>query len=252
MEKPAMLVVVALLLLVLEVDGHAVDTASTQIMQAVRTRHPKPKRFSYYLRRMPTVPGQGFLRFDDEVGGTEGMPHAQLLYNTNHGADYGPYFVELVGISVGNTALPGVDASTFRRDPATGKGGTVLNVGTTGLVLVRAAYEALERALDELIRPIGLPRVSRPGFGFCLRGATAAFWFRMPILTLHFREPGAEVRLPPAMLFRLINRDACMTVVPGDITAIGAFPQIDRRFTFDLTSGVVFLARESCEQDTGR
>ncbi|KAK3160745.1 hypothetical protein QOZ80_1BG0063890 [Eleusine coracana subsp. coracana] len=256
MEKAVMLMVVGLLFLFLEqkhqVDGHAVDTAHTQIMQAVRARHPQ--RFSYCLRREPTVPGQrhGFLRFDGEVGSTHGIPHAQLLYNTDHAADYGPYFVELVGVSVGGTALAGVDAGTFHRDAATGKGGTVLDVGTTGLVLVRAAYEALEQAVLEHMRPIGLPHVSRPGYGFCLCGATAALWFRMPVVTLHLREPGAELRIPPARLFVPIDHDACMTLLPGDTTVLGALAQIDTRFTFDLSSGVVFFARENCELDTGR
>lgn len=233
-------------------DSLAVDTRQSEIMQVVRQH--RPKRFSYCLRRKARVPGQrhGFLRMDGEVPSTSGMAHTQLLYNANHAADYGPYYVELVGVSVKGKRLEGIDAATFRRDAATGSGGTVFDVGEPVLTMPQAAYEILERAVEKELRSVGLPRVSHPGYLFCLRGATGDFFRKhIPEVVLHFREPGADLRIPPSNLFSLIDQDTCMVVFPGHMTVIGTVPQLETRFTFDLTSGTVFFSPANCELDNG-
>lgn len=118
--------------------------------------------------------------------------------------------------------------------------------------MVRAAYHALERAVEQRLSSFGLPRVSHSGFPFCLRGATGKLWKNIPAVVLHFRGPGAEIVIPPSELFGLVGGDACMSVVPrDDIMVIGALPQVQTRFTFDLTSSTVFFAEDKCELDTG-
>jgi hypothetical protein len=181
-------IMATVLMALLVLDHHHQVASATmavsygQIMQLVRAH--RPQRFSYCMHAVSRT----FLRFDGEVPSTRGMRQVQLLCNANHVADYGPYyFVELVGVSVADRMLAGINANTISRDAATGMGGAVLDVGKVGTVMVRAAYNNLERAAEEHLQPIGLPRVSITGYSFCLQGETTALWRRIPTVTLHFR-----------------------------------------------------------------
>uniref|UniRef100_A0A6N2NDH2 Peptidase A1 domain-containing protein n=1 Tax=Salix viminalis TaxID=40686 RepID=A0A6N2NDH2_SALVM len=55
------------------------------------------------------------------------------------------YYVELLGISVGGTRVPGITASLFKLD-STGNGGVIIDSGTSVTRLTRPAYMALRNA----------------------------------------------------------------------------------------------------------
>ncbi|OEL17215.1 hypothetical protein BAE44_0021767 [Dichanthelium oligosanthes] len=147
------------------------------------------------------------------------------------------YLVRMVGVSVAGRRLPGIDAGTFAESRY--GGGTVIDLGTATMVMVEAAYRALERAVDEHVKHLRLARVSYGGYVFCLRlGGGGAnnkdddVWEHLPTVTLHLNddEPGVELLLRPQQMFVAVA--------------------VDTRFTFDLMEGAVYFAPEQCHLDS--
>ncbi|TVU23257.1 hypothetical protein EJB05_25611, partial [Eragrostis curvula] len=153
------------------------------------------------------------------------MPSVQLLYNANHAADYGPYFVQLAAVSVAGTLLRGINA-----------GRCWTSIGELQLVMVPAGG----------VRHPGARR----------GGAHAAAGAPTPSASAKRRrkrgrtDPGAELWLPATKLFSLSrDKELCFLVRPGDRTVIGGWPQENYRFTFDLDANAVFLRMENCRHD---
>ncbi|KAG6541984.1 hypothetical protein Mapa_016621 [Marchantia paleacea] len=100
------------------------------------------------------------------------------------------YYVEFLGLSVGGKRLQ-IAQEVFAIQSETGRGGTIIDSGTTVTNLEKRAFDALVRAFRSAV---SLPTaVSDSGFDLCFesRGRDLA---KFPTLTFHLRE--VDLHLP--------------------------------------------------------
>ncbi|KAK9910179.1 hypothetical protein M0R45_034151 [Rubus argutus] len=155
------------------------------------------------------------------------------------------YYIELLGISVGGTRVPGITASLFKLDPA-GNGGVIIDSGTSVTRLTRSAYSALRDSFRA-----GTTRLKRaPEFSlfdtcFDFSGKAEV---KVPTLVLHFR--GADVSLPATNY--LIPVDSSGTFcfafagTMGGLSIIGNIQQQGFRVVYDLAGSRVGFAPRGC------
>ncbi|CAI0389218.1 unnamed protein product [Linum tenue] len=155
------------------------------------------------------------------------------------------YYVELLGISVGGTRVPGIRAELFKLDPA-GNGGVIVDSGTSVTRLTRPAYVSLRDAFR-----VGAATLKRaPDFSlfdtcFDLSGKTEV---KVPTVVLHFR--GADVSLPAANY--LVPVDTAGTFcfafagTMGGLSIIGNIQQQGFRVVFDLAGSRIGFAPRGC------
>ncbi|XP_015968365.1 aspartyl protease family protein 2 [Arachis duranensis] len=156
------------------------------------------------------------------------------------------YYVELIGISVGGTAVRGVSASLFRID-ATGNGGVIIDSGTSVTRLTRPAYIALRDAYRA-----GASHLKRaPEFSlfdtcYDLSGQTSV---QVPKVVLHFR--GADVSLPASnYMIPVDNSGSFCFAFAGTMSGlsiIGNIQQQGFRVVYDLAGSRVGFAERGCE-----
>lgn len=161
------------------------------------------------------------------------------------------YYVELLGISVGGARVPGVLAADLRLDPATGKGGVIVDSGTSVTRLARPAYAALRDAF--MAGTSGLkPAASFSLFDTCydLRGMTEV---KVPTVVMHFRGAGGAVAdLPlPAENYLIpvtTNMVFCFAFAGTDsgISIIGNIQQQGFRVVFDGAGSRIGFAPRAC------
>jgi aspartyl protease family protein len=105
------------------------------------------------------------------------------------------YYVRLVGVSVGGARVPGVLESDLRLNPSTGRGGVIVDSGTSVTRLARPAYAALRDAFRGAAAGL---RLSPGGFSlfdtcYDLAGQKVV---KVPTVAMHFAG-GASAALPP-------------------------------------------------------
>ncbi|KAI4986484.1 hypothetical protein ZWY2020_019114 [Hordeum vulgare] len=214
-------------------------------------------RFSYCLPspRRGSPDHHTFLRFGNDVPGTQHMVSTQIMYMSyTSGQDYSGYFVNLVGVSVAGRPLHHI-GELFKRHmyPSGWTGGVVFDVGTPTMVMINTAYQKLNDAVVEHVRAaLGVAPVRHPGYRLCFR-ATPHLWGHLPTVTLKFAEENARLVLTPQRLFVAAGRDICLDVQPSlDFTIIGAMQQVDTRFVYDVSAGRIYFAPENaCHADAG-
>ncbi|KAK4769670.1 hypothetical protein SAY87_030202 [Trapa incisa] len=155
------------------------------------------------------------------------------------------YYVELLGISVGGTRVPGIAASLFKLDPS-GNGGVIVDSGTSVTRLTRLAYAALRDAFR-----IGASDLKRAAdfslFDTCydLSGKSEV---KVPTVVLHFR--GADVSLPASNYLIPVDTDGSFCFAfAGTMSAlsiIGNIQQQGFRVSFDLAGSRVGFAPRAC------
>ncbi|KAG2598885.1 aspartyl protease family protein 2-like [Panicum virgatum] len=158
------------------------------------------------------------------------------------------YYVRLVGISVGGARVPGVAESDLRLDPSTGRGGVIVDSGTSVTRLARPAYSALRDAFRGAAAGL---RLSPGGFSlfdtcYDLGGRRVV---KVPTVSMHFAG-GAEAALPPENY--LIPVDARGTFcfafagTDGGVSIIGNIQQQGFRVVFDGDGQRVGFAPKGC------
>ncbi|KAJ1258649.1 hypothetical protein BS78_10G091500 [Paspalum vaginatum] len=193
----------------------------------------------------------GFLRFGADVPRGPRYVTTSILPALDPGES--GFFVGVVGVSLGARRLDGIRPEMFARRED-GQGGCVVDLGAPLTVMVREAYDVVEEAVWSDLRRHGAERVRRPEYGLCVR-ASEAVKGRLQSLSLHFPEEKAVLVFSPRQLFLMLDdkqqgQIACLAMVPGRRTVIGAFQQMDTRFVFDLEDSKLSFASESCIQDT--
>ncbi|PRQ58485.1 putative nepenthesin [Rosa chinensis] len=155
------------------------------------------------------------------------------------------YYVELIGISVGGTRVPGITASLFKLDPA-GNGGVIIDSGTSVTRLTRSAYNSLRNAFRAGTTTLKrAPEFSLFDTCFDLSGKTEV---KVPTVVLHFR--GADVSLPATNY--LIPVDSSGTFcfafagTMGGLSIIGNIQQQGFRVVYDLAGSRVGFAPRGC------
>ncbi|XP_062200563.1 aspartic proteinase nepenthesin-1-like [Phragmites australis] len=193
---------------------------------------------------------QGFLRFGTDVPRNPRYRTTRILPALD--AHESMYYVSLVGISLGSRRLDRIRPETFARRKD-GQGGCVIDLGTPLTVMVQEAYRVVEEAVWSDLQRQRAERVKRPGYGLCVR-ATKAIKGRLQSLSLHFPEENAVLVFSPEQLFLMMNdkqgQIACLAMMPGRRTVIGALQQVDTRFVYDLKNSKLSFASESCSRDT--
>ncbi|OAY62155.1 aspartyl protease family protein 2 [Manihot esculenta] len=155
------------------------------------------------------------------------------------------YYVELLGISVGGTRVPGITASLFKLDQ-TGNGGVIIDSGTSVTRLTRPAYIALRDAFR-----VGATSLKKaPEFSlfdtcFDLSGQTEV---KVPTVVLHFR--GADVSLPASNYLIPVdsNGSFCFAFAGtmSGLSIIGNIQQQGFRVVYDLAGSRVGFAPRGC------
>ncbi|KAF8032437.1 hypothetical protein BT93_D1377 [Corymbia citriodora subsp. variegata] len=155
------------------------------------------------------------------------------------------YYVELLGISVGGTRVPGITASHFKLDPA-GNGGVIVDSGTSVTRLTRPAYIALRDAFR-----VGASSLKRaPDFSlfdtcFDLSGKTQV---KVPTVVLHFR--GADVSLPASNYLIPVDSQGtfCFAFAGtmSGLSIIGNIQQQGFRVVYDLAGSRVGFSPRGC------
>jgi hypothetical protein len=145
------------------------------------------------------------------------------------------YYVQLMGISVGGARVPGVAVSDLRLDPSTGRGGVIVDSGTSVTRLARPAYAALRDAFRAAAAGL---RLSPGGFSlfdtcYDLSGLKVV---KVPTVSMHFAG-GAEAALPPEnYLIPVDSRGTfCFAFAgtDGGVSIIGNIQQQGFRVVFD-------------------
>ncbi|PAN29876.1 hypothetical protein PAHAL_5G256200 [Panicum hallii] len=158
------------------------------------------------------------------------------------------YYVQLVGISVGGARVPGVAESDLRLDPSTGRGGVIVDSGTSVTRLARPAYSALRDAFRGAAAGL---RLSPGGFSlfdtcYDLGGRKVV---KVPTVSMHFAG-GAEAALPPEnYLIPVDSRGTfCFAFAgtDGGVSIIGNIQQQGFRVVFDGDGQRVGFAPKGC------
>ncbi|KAL6882037.1 hypothetical protein ACP4OV_011509 [Aristida adscensionis] len=159
------------------------------------------------------------------------------------------YYVQLIGISVGGARVPGVAASDLRLDPSTGRGGVIVDSGTSVTRLARPAYTALRDAFRAAAAGL---RLSPGGFSlfdtcYDLGGRKVV---KVPTLSMHFAGGAEAVALPPEnYLIPVDSRGTfCFAFAgtDGGVSIIGNIQQQGFRVVFDGDGQRVGFAPKGC------
>ncbi|KAF8669125.1 hypothetical protein HU200_051451 [Digitaria exilis] len=141
------------------------------------------------------------------------------------------YYLSLEGITVGDALLP-IDPSVFEIT-ASGRGGVIIDSGTTFTALEERAFVALARAVAARVA-LPLASGAHLGLGLCFvapegKGPEAV---AVPRLVLHF--DGADMELP--------------TWSPGarGMSVLGSMQQQNMHFLYDIERGVLSFEPTNC------
>ncbi|GLT76995.1 hypothetical protein SLA2020_486250 [Shorea laevis] len=155
------------------------------------------------------------------------------------------YYVELLGISIGGTRVPGITPSLFKLDAA-GNGGVIVDSGTSVTRLTRPAYIAMR----DVFRTGASSLRRAPDFSlfdtcFDLSGKTEV---KVPTVVLHFR--GADVSLPATnYLIPVDNSGTFCFAFAGTMSGlsiIGNIQQQGFRVIYDLAGSRIGFAPRGC------
>ncbi|WOK91467.1 aspartyl protease family protein 2-like [Canna indica] len=158
------------------------------------------------------------------------------------------YYIELTGVSVGGTRVSGVLASDLRLDPMTGRGGVIVDSGTSVTRLARPAYEALRDAFKA--GTAGL-KVAPGGFSlfdtcYDLSGRTEV---KVPTVVLHLAG-GAAVSLPAENYLIPVDTNGtfCFAFAGTDsgVSIIGNIQQQGYRVVFDGEKSRLGFVQRGC------
>ncbi|XP_008795461.2 aspartyl protease family protein 2-like [Phoenix dactylifera] len=156
------------------------------------------------------------------------------------------YYVELTAISVGGSRVAGVSAAGLGLNPATGRGGVIVDSGTSVTRLARPAYAALRDAFKAGAAEL---REAPGGFSlfdtcYDLAGKTEV---KVPTVVMHLGG-GASVALPAENYLIPVDTKGtfCFAFAETDngVSIIGNIQQQGFRVVFDVArSRVGFLPR---------
>ncbi|CAD5183814.1 unnamed protein product [Musa acuminata subsp. malaccensis] len=158
------------------------------------------------------------------------------------------YYVELMGVSVGGTRVTGVLASDLRLDPTTGRGGVIVDSGTSVTRLARPAYQALRDAFKAGVSGLKLAPGGFSLFDTCydLSGRTEV---KVPTVVLHLAG-GAAVSLPAENYLIPVDTKGtfCFAFAGTDsgVSIIGNIQQQGFRVVFDAEKSRVGFMPRGC------
>jgi len=158
------------------------------------------------------------------------------------------YYLSLEGITVGDTLLP-IDPAVFRLT-ASGRGGLIIDSGTTFTALEERAFVVLARAVAARVA-LPLARGAHLGLSVCFaapegRGPEAV---AVPRLVLHF--DGADMELPrsSAVVEDSVAGVACLGMVSArGMSVLGSMQQQNMHVLYDVGRGVLSFEPTDCSE----
>ncbi|KAJ3671087.1 hypothetical protein LUZ60_008513 [Juncus effusus] len=159
------------------------------------------------------------------------------------------YYVEMVGISVGGTRVSGVDLSDLKLDPISGKGGVIIDSGTSVTRFAGPVYAALRDAFKAGVND-GL-KLAQGGFSLfdTCYDLTGRKVVKVPTLALHFKG-GGTVELPAENYLIPVNTAGtfCFAFAGTEsgVSIIGNIQQQGFRVLFDGDGGRVGFVSKGC------
>ncbi|KAG6525027.1 aspartyl protease family protein 2-like [Zingiber officinale] len=158
------------------------------------------------------------------------------------------YYIELTGVSVGGASVPGVVASDLRLDPSTGRGGVIVDSGTSVTRLARPAYEALRDAFRAGTMDLKLAPGGFSLFDTCY-DLTGQMEVQVPTVVLHLAG-GSAVSLPASNYLIPVDTKGtfCFAFAGADsgVSIIGNIQQQGYRVVFDGQRSKVGLMPGGC------
>ncbi|KQK15916.1 aspartic proteinase nepenthesin-1 [Brachypodium distachyon] len=159
------------------------------------------------------------------------------------------YYLNLTGISVGETALAiPPDAFSLRAD---GTGGLIIDSGTTITTLVDSAYQQVRAAVRSLL-VTRLPLAHGPdhstGLDLCFALKASTPPPAMPSMTLHF-EGGADMVLPVENYMILGSGVWCLAMrnqTVGAMSMVGNYQQQNIHVLYDVRKETLSFAPAVC------
>ncbi|CAD6269764.1 unnamed protein product [Miscanthus lutarioriparius] len=160
------------------------------------------------------------------------------------------YYVRLIGISVGGVRVPGVSERDLQLDPHTGRGGVILDSGTTVTRLARPVYTAFRDAFRAAATDLGQVSTGGPSHFFDTCYSVGGGRVKVPAVSMHFAS-GVEVRLPPKnYLIPVDSRGTVCFVFAGtgdrSVSIIGNLQQQGIRIVYDIDGQRVGFAPNNC------
>ncbi|GJN32552.1 hypothetical protein PR202_gb21066 [Eleusine coracana subsp. coracana] len=158
------------------------------------------------------------------------------------------YYLSLEGITVGDTLLP-IDPAVFRLT-ASGRGGLIIDSGTTFTALEERAFVVFARAIAaQVALPLAAPAGSHMGLSLCFaapegKGPDAV---RVPRVVFHF--DGADMELPRETV---VVEDraagvACIGMVSArGMSVLGSMQQQNMHILYDIEGGVLSFEPANC------
>ncbi|KAH9310731.1 hypothetical protein KI387_025766 [Taxus chinensis] len=175
--------------------------------------------------------------------------HTPLLSpnNTRRSA----YYIDVRKISLGETRVP-IPSKAFRIKD--GSGGTVLDTGTTFVLLATPIYRAVMATLSVTVPyPKVFFRSFLEGVPCFDRSSSKSVDPELPSMVFHLRG-GAKLDIPWQNLFFLVEVNViCMSVQESpagvaDLSIIGNRAQQNFHFSFDLKRNRLRFARRNCTE----
>ncbi|KAK2999023.1 hypothetical protein RJ639_024466 [Escallonia herrerae] len=162
------------------------------------------------------------------------------------------YHLILEGISVGTKRL-GIDPRIFRRTQA-GRGGVIIDSGSSWSYLVRGAFEPLSSEVQKLVdRNLKRLRIGDHPEWLCYKGIVTQDLVGFPGVTFHFAR-GANLVLDVENMFHTMgNRRFCMVVgladgfIPRDMSLLGVYAQQYLNVGYDLSARTLSFERVDCQ-----
>lgn len=157
------------------------------------------------------------------------------------------YHLTLESISVGEKQLE-IDPSTFKRTPE-GKGGVVIDSGTTLTFLVQDGYEPVASEVKSLLDG-ELERVYDDLYSsnLCYKGDINRDLAGFPVVTFHFAG-GAELALDINSFFQENGKEEfCLALQESqEMNIIGIMAQQSYNVGFDISGKNAFFQRIECQ-----
>lgn len=156
------------------------------------------------------------------------------------------YYITLESVSVGEKRLE-IDPNVFKRTPE-GKGGVVIDSGSTVSYMVGGGYgpieEEVKRLLDGKLEVVKDP--ANPGL--CYKGVIERDLTGFPVVTFHFAG-GAELGLDVNAFFHENGEEEfCLALQEyEDLSVIGAMAQQSYNVGFDVSASKLAFERIDCQ-----
>ncbi|KAK3127231.1 hypothetical protein QOZ80_7AG0570150 [Eleusine coracana subsp. coracana] len=158
------------------------------------------------------------------------------------------YYLSLEGITVGDTLLP-IDPAVFRLT-ASGRGGLIIDSGTTFTALEERAFVVMARAIAaQVALPLAAPGGAQLGLSLCFAapGGKGPDAVRVPRVVFHF--DGADMELPrgSVVVEDAKARVACVGMVSArGMSVLGSMQQQNMHILYDIDGGILSFEPANC------